>query len=85
MLGLFVATNHSEKRRIFEIYGLSATNLHTEFIQREGNTRISLFEYYTQQYAIDFEFVLSILQRNLTIWNEKGNQIFHYFLFYPHP
>jgi len=63
MLGLFVATNHSEKRRIFEIYGLSATNLHTEFIQREGNTRISLFEYYTQQYAIDFEFVLSILQR----------------------
>nr|CAD2194987.1 unnamed protein product [Meloidogyne enterolobii] len=54
--GLFVATNHSEKRRIFEIYGLSSTNLHTEFIQREGNTRISLFEYYTQQYAIDFEF-----------------------------
>uniref|UniRef100_A0A1I8BDL7 Piwi domain-containing protein n=1 Tax=Meloidogyne hapla TaxID=6305 RepID=A0A1I8BDL7_MELHA len=54
--GLFVSTNHSERNRIFEIHGLSSTNLHNEFIQREGNTRISLFDYYTQQYNIDFEF-----------------------------
>uniref|UniRef100_A0A915MEB3 PAZ domain-containing protein n=1 Tax=Meloidogyne javanica TaxID=6303 RepID=A0A915MEB3_MELJA len=54
--GLFVVTNHTEKSRVFEIHGLSTTNLYTEFIQREGGPKVSLFEYYTQTYHIDFKY-----------------------------
>jgi len=54
-LGLFVVTNHTQKPRVFEIHGLSTTNLYTEFIQREGGPKVSLFEYYTQTYHIDFK------------------------------
>nr|CAD2198056.1 unnamed protein product [Meloidogyne enterolobii] len=54
--GLFVVTNHTEKSRVFEIHGLSTTNLYTEFIQREGGPKVSLFEYYTQTYHINFKY-----------------------------
>ncbi|KAF7638165.1 hypothetical protein Mgra_00002391 [Meloidogyne graminicola] len=56
--GIFVTTVHTapSKRRFFEVHGLSSTNLHTEFIQREDMGRISLFEYYTQTYKIAFNY-----------------------------
>uniref|UniRef100_A0A915MBD8 PAZ domain-containing protein n=1 Tax=Meloidogyne javanica TaxID=6303 RepID=A0A915MBD8_MELJA len=76
--GLFVVTNHTEKPRVFEIHGLSTTNLYTEFIQREGGPKVSLFEYYTQTYHIDFKYpnLPLIVNKYKTLQNTDGIRYF---------
>ncbi|KAF7638167.1 hypothetical protein Mgra_00002393 [Meloidogyne graminicola] len=78
--GIFVTTVHTDpsRRRFFEIHGLSSTNLHTEFIQREGMAKISLFEYYTQTYKITFKYpeLPLLVQKYQTTTKNNGIRYF---------